>query len=77
MIHGSNASIGCLAMGDAAAEELFVLAADTGLARMTVYLCPCELRTELPDVAHSTLPPWTAGLYAQLAKAVRALPAPE
>ena len=30
MIHGGAASIGCLAMGDAAAEELFVLAALTG-----------------------------------------------
>jgi hypothetical protein len=27
MIHGKNCSVGCLAMGDEAAEELFVLAA--------------------------------------------------
>src|SRR6185312_1007254 len=30
MIHGSAVSVGCLAMGDEAAEDLFVLAADTG-----------------------------------------------
>src|SRR5690606_4961 len=27
MIHGSNASVGCLAMGDVVSEDLFVLAA--------------------------------------------------
>src|SRR5690606_33287906 len=31
MIHGSNASVGCLAMGDPAAEDLFVLVADVGI----------------------------------------------
>jgi hypothetical protein len=30
MIHGSSVSVGCLAMGNEAAEDLFVLAADTG-----------------------------------------------
>src|ERR1700733_2450934 len=31
MIHGNSVSVGCLAMGDEAAEDLFVLTVDTGL----------------------------------------------
>jgi hypothetical protein len=40
MIHGKSASIGCLAMGDAAIEELFVLTARTGIGNMEVVLSP-------------------------------------
>ena len=44
MIHGGSTSVGCLAVGDPAAEELFVLAAATGVARVTVVLSPVDLR---------------------------------
>ena len=40
MIHGSDVSIGCLAIGDAAIEEVFVLTARTGVSRVEVLLCP-------------------------------------
>lgn len=36
MIHGSNASIGCLAMGDQVAEELFILVVDAGRENIEV-----------------------------------------
>jgi hypothetical protein len=73
MIHGSNASIGCLAMGDAVAEELFVLAADAGLENIEVLLCPADFRVKkvLPPPG---APPWTAGLYQRLAASLRILP---
>ena len=45
MIHGGAASVGCLAMGDPAAEELFLLAATVGIANVTVVLSPVDLRT--------------------------------
>ena len=45
MIHGGSASVGCLAMGDAAAEELFVLAARAGKENVTIVLSPLDLRT--------------------------------
>ena len=32
-IHGKAASIGCLAMGDAAIEELFLLVSDIGISQ--------------------------------------------
>jgi hypothetical protein len=68
MIHGSDVSIGCLAMGDAAAEDLFVLAAETGFKNITVILAPVDFRVrELPtDI--KTLPAWTAELYAAIRK---------
>jgi murein L,D-transpeptidase YafK len=42
MIHGSDASVGCLAMGDPAIEELFVLVADTGLDKVSVLIAPWD-----------------------------------
>lgn len=66
MIHGSNVSIGCLAMGDQAAEDLFILAAETGIENITVILSPVDFRkSNLPEVAH-TLPEWTEALYEQI-----------
>ena len=44
MIHGSDVSIGCLAMGDNAIEEIFILAADTKLENINVVLSPCDFR---------------------------------
>lgn len=38
MIHGKNCSIGCLDMGDEAAEDLFVLAAKTGIDNISDYV---------------------------------------
>jgi len=40
MIHGGAASIGCLAIGDQAVEELFVLAALTGLDNIQLIIFP-------------------------------------
>lgn len=44
MIHGGATSVGCLAMGDPAAEDLFVLAARTGLDRLEILIAPRDLR---------------------------------
>lgn len=44
MIHGGSVSAGCLAMGDPAAEDLFVLAARTGLDRTELLIFPRDLR---------------------------------
>jgi len=66
MIHGSNVSIGCLAMGDEAAEDLFILAAQTGIDNISVILSPVDFRKRtFPEVTH-TLPEWTDVLYKQI-----------
>lgn len=51
MIHGGAASVGCLAMGDPAAEDLFVLAARTGLDAIEVIIVPRDLRVSPADGA--------------------------
>lgn len=74
MIHGNAVSIGCLAMGDVVAEELFVLAADTGLAGIAVILAPHDLRRRPPPTG-AGLPSWASDRYAAVLAALSALPA--
>jgi hypothetical protein len=63
MIHGKTCSIGCLAMGDEAAEDLFVLAAETGIDNVTIILSPVDLRTQDLPEKKPELPLWTGALY--------------
>lgn len=66
MIHGKAASVGCLAMGDEAAEDLFVLAAKTKIENIELILSPVDYRiTELPKDM-PPVPAWTADLYDQI-----------
>ncbi|MHB0911930.1 MAG: L,D-transpeptidase family protein [Armatimonadota bacterium] len=73
MIHGGRASIGCLAVGDQAAEDLFVLGADTGITNMEIILAPVDFRKKTLDT--SELPKWTTELYQEIKTALRELPA--
>jgi hypothetical protein len=73
MIHGNRVSIGCLAMGDSAAEDLFILAAETGIDNITALLAPVDLRTRpAPDPSADT-PEWVGELYQRLAEELRKL----
>jgi hypothetical protein len=76
MIHGKAVSIGCLAMGDEAAEDLFVLAADTGLRNIKVALSPVDFRTGAVTPKTTKLPDWTEGLYDQIRAEMSTLPSP-
>lgn len=72
MIHGSNASVGCLAMGDPAAEDFFVLAADAGLETIELIIAPHDfrVRTDFPqDVPEFIIP-----VYRRLQAALTELP---
>jgi len=66
MIHGNAVSIGCLAIGDPAAEELFVLAARTGLQNINVLLCPVDFREKKQVAPRANAPQWVSGLYKAL-----------
>ena len=66
MIHGSNASIGCLAMGDPASEELFVLAALAGHQSVRVILSPVDFRQRDKVDLPSGQPSWVPALHAQI-----------
>ena len=66
MIHGKALSIGCIAVGDPAAEELFILAAKTGIKNIHVLISPIDFRTRpLKDVPLKT-PAWIKPLYERL-----------
>ena len=62
-IHGKAISAGCLAMGDDAIEDLFVLVARVGVENVSVILAPRDFRQQPPQL--EDLPrPWeesTAG----------------
>lgn len=64
-IHGKAASIGCLAMGDPAIEELFVMVEEVGRSNVSVIIAPHDPR-QIPLQAHSTHPAWTANLYKEI-----------
>ena len=70
MIHGGTGSSGCLAMGDEAAEDLFVLAARTGITNIKVILSPVDFR--IRDVSPETWQlVWVPELYADIREALR------
>lgn len=71
-IHGKDVSIGCLAIGDPAIEELFWLAATAGRRAFTVLLAPTDLRRNPPPRLAAV--PWTADLYRELGRELAAFP---
>ena len=77
MIHGGHTSIGCLAIGDEASEDLFVLAADTGLPNATVILAPVDFRTGKLVAEINQLPSWTTNLYSEIQLHLAELPLPK
>lgn len=64
-IHGNSVSIGCLAMGDAAIEELFCLVHKVGKSNVKVIITPSDPRAgqlSPPDGA----PEWVTELYSKI-----------
>jgi murein L,D-transpeptidase YafK len=70
-IHGKAVSIGCLALGDRAIEELYVLVADVGLSRTRLLLSPNAWPRPTP-----ASPPWVARLYERLRSELRVVRGP-
>jgi len=76
MIHGKASSAGCLAMGDEAAEELFVLAAQAGLDNVKLIIAPADLRNGKLPPAEPGQPEWLPKLYMQIAADLSEFPTP-
>jgi L,D-transpeptidase catalytic domain len=72
-IHGKNVSIGCVALGDPAIEEVFTLVAETGHANVRVIIAPNDLRVAGP-LLHGDAPSWTRELYRTVAAALSLFP---
>ena len=79
MIHGGDQSIGCIAIGDHAIEEIFTLAADTGIEHVQVVVAPWDLRSR-PAPDPGSLDPiaasWSPELYRAIERALAPLPGP-
>lgn len=74
MIHGGAASIGCLAMGDPAVEDLFILAADAGQSNVFVVISPVDFRKTKDWSTPPALPAWVRDLHSQLRVELQAFP---
>jgi murein L,D-transpeptidase YafK len=73
MIHGTAASIGCLAMGNQAAEDLFILAALVGKEQVEIVVAPTDFRRQsvrIPD----GVPTWLPALYREIKAALSRIP---
>ena len=73
LIHGKAASIGCLAMGDEAIEELFVLTEHVGVENVKVVIAPHDPRAYPLKANSKALPEWTPELYAIISREIKAL----
>lgn len=67
-IHGKAQSTGCLAVGDIAIEELFVLVNTIGTERTSVVIAPHDPRKKPLDGFASHLPLWAVELYADISR---------
>ncbi|WP_142696472.1 murein L,D-transpeptidase family protein [Bdellovibrio sp. NC01] len=74
MIHGSDASIGCLAMGDEAIEELFVLAAKSNYRKWQLIFAPVDFRKGEVAPPPRFAASWIPDRYAEIAKEMSKLP---
>lgn len=74
MLHGNAVSVGCLALGDPASEELFVLAAAVGLPNIRVILSPIDFRRSQLSPGYAPAPSWVRALYDEIRAALTALP---
>ena len=72
-IHGKAASIGCLAMGDEAIEELFVLTALVGAENVKVVIASHDPRADPLEADSEELPEWAPELYSIISREIKAL----
>ncbi len=71
MIHGGAASIGCVAIGDEAIEELFWIVATVGMEKTELIFVPST--STQPANELSAQPPWLKERYARLLAALTQL----
>ena len=70
-IHGKSMSVGCLAVGDRAIDQLFLLGRRIGLDHMRLIIAPNDLRKDKPATATFAQPRWLPELYKQIEVALK------
>lgn len=73
-LHGKSFSVGCLAVGDKAIDELFLLVYRVGLAHTKVIISPNDLRRSKPATPTFAQPRWIPDLYKQIAQELNQFP---
>ena len=73
-IHGKAMSVGCLAVGDRAIEQLFYLTHQVGLEHVQVIIAPNDLRRTKPLTSPIAQPRWLHELYRNIHHALLAFP---
>lgn len=76
-IHGKNLSVGCLAVGDLAIDQLFILARRVGLKNIQVIIAPNDLRHQKPSTSTFAQPRWLPELYKQISESLKPFKKPK
>jgi len=70
-LHGKSLSVGCLAIGDHAIDQLFLLARRVGLPHIQLIIAPNDLRHAKPATPNFAQPRWLPELYHQISTALK------
>ena len=80
MIHGKSVSVGCIALGDEAAEDVFTLVADVGIGNVKVICSPVDFRKQAGPPRDFQPSPgtfeWTMALWQEISSQLPGSPAP-
>lgn len=70
-IHGKNTAVGCVAIGDAAIEDLYALVTQVKPANVKVIVAPNDLREQLPVRNPALKLEWLGELYGAVARELK------
>jgi murein L,D-transpeptidase YafK len=70
-IHGKDVSIGCIAVGDTAIEEIFHIASKAGAPNVKIIIAPNDLRCSPPVTPQRPDLPWLPEFYRDLKTQLR------
>ena len=73
-LHGKDRSVGCLAVGDSAIDELFLLTHRVGLSHVQLIIAPNDLRKSKAATNTLIQPKWLPVLYQRIGKALNRFP---
>lgn len=73
-LHGKSSSVGCLAVGDEAIDQLFLLMRRVGLNHVQLIIAPNDMRYASPATKHFSQPKWLPELYQKIAHALKRFP---
>src|SRR3990167_1081115 len=71
-LHGKNKSAGCIAIGDNAIEQIFLLARRVGLKQVKLVIAPNDMRNSKPATEMVRQPRWLPQLYYQIKSSLSA-----